>query len=281
MRYPDSVEYLYSLGNEIKSLKFGLENITEALKALGDPQYSFPCVHVAGTNGKGSTCAMIEAAARAAGLRTGLYTSPHLIEPVERIQIGGRPVAREEFAQAFERVHVVGMQMETHPTYFETVTAMAFLLFRDAALDLAIVEVGLGGRLDATNVVEPRLAVITPIDFDHEAFLGSSLEQIAGEKAGILKPAIDVVIAPHRPEAAAVIENRANELRLTPDYVRQDEPTNLQIHPNGSEFDFRGMPIHCPLAGPHQVINAATAAAAFNSWGSHLPASQRPFGRDG
>ena len=267
MRYPDSVEYLYSLGNEIKSLKFGLENITEALKALGDPQFSFPCVHVAGTNGKGSTCAMIEAAARAAGLRTGLYTSPHLIEPIERIQIGGRPVTREEFAQAFEQVHVVGMQMETHPTYFETVTAMAFLLFRDAALDLAIVEVGLGGRLDATNVVKPRLAVITPIDFDHEAFLGSSLEQIAGEKAGILKPGIDAVIAPQRPEATAVIENRAKELKLIPDYVRQDEPTNLEIHPNSSEFDFRGMPIHCPLAGPHQVINAATAAAALQHLG--------------
>ncbi|HYI97781.1 MAG TPA: bifunctional folylpolyglutamate synthase/dihydrofolate synthase, partial [Bryobacteraceae bacterium] len=140
MRYPDSVEYLYSLGNEIKSLKFGLENITQALKVLGDPHRSFPTVHVAGTNGKGSTCAMIEAAARSAGLRTGLYTSPHLIEPTERIQIEGKPVSREEFVLAFERVHSIGLQMETHPTYFETVTAMAFLLFRDAELDLAIVE---------------------------------------------------------------------------------------------------------------------------------------------
>jgi dihydrofolate synthase/folylpolyglutamate synthase len=186
VQYPDSVEYLYALGNEIKAAKFGLENIVEALGALGNPQDSLRIVHVAGTNGKGSTCAMIEAAARAAGLRTGLYTSPHLIEPTERIVIEGRPVTREQFAGAFARVHEVGLRMETHPTYFETVTAMAFLL-SGHAVELAVVEVGLGGRLDATNVVQPAVCAITPVDFDHEVFLGSSLRQIAGEKAGILR----------------------------------------------------------------------------------------------
>src|SRR5262245_17588269 len=136
MNYPDSVEYLYSLGNEIKALKFGLENITSVLRALGDPHRGFCLVHVAGTNGKGSTSAMIESAVRASGVLTGLYTSPHLIEPTERIQIAGKAVSRDEFAVAFNVVHSAAERMlaagelEYHPTYFETVTAMAFVLFR-------------------------------------------------------------------------------------------------------------------------------------------------------
>lgn len=263
MRYPDSVEYLYSLGNEIRSVKFGLENITEALAALGNPQHAFSAVHVAGTNGKGSTCAMIDAAAQAAGVRTGLYTSPHLVEPTERIRIGGRPVTRNEFADAFNRVHEVGMAMETHPTYFETVTAMAFLLFREEGVELGVIEVGLGGRLDATNVLKPILTAITPVDFDHEAFLGSSLEQIAGEKAGILKPGVLAVVAPQRPEAESVIRRRAREVEAPADFIRPAELVNIRIDAKDSEFHFRGVHIHCPLAGQHQVTNAATAAAVL------------------
>jgi dihydrofolate synthase / folylpolyglutamate synthase len=263
VRYPDSVEYLYALGNEIKSVKFGLENVIGVLDALGNPQDTFQTVHVAGTNGKGSTCAMIEAACRASGVRTGLYTSPHLIEPTERIVIDGKQVTKEQFADAFNRVHEVGVRMETHPTYFETVTAMAFLLFREAGIELGVIEVGLGGRLDATNVVRPRLSVITPVDFDHESFLGSSLEQIAGEKAGILKTGTDAVIAPQRPEAEDVITRRAKEVGAKLDLVRTAEFTNVRIDPDHSEFDFRGMRVSCPLAGGHQVINAATAAAAL------------------
>jgi dihydrofolate synthase/folylpolyglutamate synthase len=263
VRYPESVEYLYALGNEIKSAKFGLENVTGVLKALGNPQDSFRSVHVAGTNGKGSTCAMIEAAARVSGLRTGLYTSPHLIEPTERIQIDGRPITREQFVDAFERVHAVGMDMETHPTYFETVTAMAFLVFQKANLDLAVVEVGLGGRLDATNVVHPVISVITPIDFDHEVFLGSSLEQIAGEKAGILKPGVPAVIAPQRSEAEAVIADRAPEA----DFLHPSEIRSMEIDRFGSRFDFRGVHVHCPLSGEHQVTNAATASATLQHLG--------------
>ena len=263
MRYPDSVEYLYALGNEIKSVKFGLENIIEVLHALGDPQEAFPSVHVAGTNGKGSTCAMIEAAARTAGKRTGLYTSPHLVEPTERIVIDGKPVSKLQFVDAFNRVHAVGLRMDTHPTYFETVTAMAFLLFRDAGIELGVIEVGLGGRLDATNVVHPALSVITPVDFDHEAFLGSSLEQIAGEKAGILKPGRNAVIAPQRPEAESVIRGRAAEIGAPLDLVRDTEFQDIHIDRYHSEFAFRRTSIHCPLAGHHQVVNAATAAAAL------------------
>jgi dihydrofolate synthase/folylpolyglutamate synthase len=263
VRYPDSVEYLYSLGNEIKSIKFGLDNIVEALQALGNPHDALHIVHVAGTNGKGSTCAMIESAARAAGLRTGLYTSPHLVEPTERIVIAGEAVTREQFSDAFARVHEVGMRMETHPTYFETVTAMAFLLFRDASIDLAVVEVGLGGRLDATNVVKPALCAITPVDFDHEAFLGSSLDQIAGEKAGILKAGAPAVIAPQRPEAETVIAERASQIGTPVDFLRANEFHDLRIDRDGCEFEFRGARVRCPLPGAHQVVNAATAAAVL------------------
>jgi len=174
MTYPDTVQFLYALGNEIKSAKLGLERITAVLEALGNPERSYRVVHVAGTNGKGSTCAMIDAGLRAANIRTGLFTSPHLIEPTERIQIDGIPVSRADFERAFNVVHETAesLDLDCHPTYFETVTAMAFWLFREKGVETAVIEVGLGGRLDSTNVVHPVLTVITPIDFDHEAYLG-------------------------------------------------------------------------------------------------------------
>ena len=194
VNYPDSVQFLYALGNEIKTAKLGLDRIRAVLDALGRPQDRLRFVHVAGTNGKGSTCAMIESALRAAGRRTGLFTSPHLAEPTERIRIDGLPVSAERFAEAFDRVHAAVERLSagpsTHTTYFETVTAMALLVFAEERVDRVVLEVGLGGRLDATNVVSPELCVITPVDFDHEAFLGKSLESIAGEKAGILKPGV-------------------------------------------------------------------------------------------
>ena len=178
MSYPESVRFLYALGNEIRTAKLGLERIRTVLEPLGHPERACRFVHVAGTNGKGSTCAMIEAALRAAGECTGLYTSPHLVEPTERIRIGGRSVSEEQFTTAFQAVHEAAEELleagrlDAHPTYFETVTAMGFVLFRDLRAERVVLEVGLGGRLDATNVVVPEVAVITPIDFDHERFLG-------------------------------------------------------------------------------------------------------------
>src|SRR5271170_3146893 len=158
----------------MKTAKLGLERIRAVTAALGNPERACRVVHVAGTNGKGSTCAMIEAGLRASGIRTGLYTSPHLIEPTERIQIAGVAVSPEQFSNAFQVVHDIAgtLDLDCHPTYFETVTAMAFWLFREMRIEAAVIEVGLGGRLDATNVVEPELCVVTPIDFDHEIFLG-------------------------------------------------------------------------------------------------------------
>src|SRR5579871_5113408 len=188
MNYPDSVHFLYSLGNEIHTAKLGLERISVLLEALGNPQEACRIVHVAGTNGKGSVCAMIESGLRAAGYRTGLFISPHLVEPTERISIDGQPLSAERFAAAFDEVHACAEQLlqaeriDLHPTYFETVTAMALLGFRDFGVEFVVLEVGLGGRLDATNVVLPELCVITPVDYDHEAMLGKSLESIAREK---------------------------------------------------------------------------------------------------
>ena len=227
MNYPDSVRFLYALGNEMKSAKFGLERIRAVLAALDHPEDAFRVVHVAGTNGKGSTCAMISAGLQAAGIRTGLFTSPHLVEPVERIQINGLPVTESDFARAFNTVHQAAgsLALDCHPSYFETVAAMGFLLFREKGVHTAVVEVGLGGRLDATNVVNPALTVITPIDFDHEVYLGNTIESIAGEKAGILKPGVRAVFARQRPEAAAALDARAAQLGIA---VRQAADARVQ-----------------------------------------------------
>lgn len=266
MTYSDSVQFLYALGNEIKTAKLGLDRIRVVLGSLGNPERAYRVVHVAGTNGKGSTCAMIEAGLRAAGVRTGLFTSPHLVEPTERIQIDGRPVTREQFCRAFDTVQRVAesLNLDGPLTYFETVTAMGFWLFREGGVETAVVEVGLGGRLDATNVVAPALTVITPIDFDHEVFLGNTIEAIASEKAGILKPGVPAVFARQRPEAEAVIEGRAAELGIPVRRAGDFEIGELAIDARGSMF--RG--VVCPLPGEHQVDNAITAMLALEELGA-------------
>ncbi len=265
MTYPESVQFLYSLGNEVKTIKLGLDRIRAVLEALGNPQLAYRIVHVAGTNGKGSVCAMIDAGLRAAGVRSGLFTSPHLIEPTERIQVDGMPVSKEDFERAFNVVHEAAMKLalDTHPTYFETVTAMALWLFREQGVETAVVEVGLGGRLDATNVVEPALTVITPIDYDHQVYLGNTLAEIAGEKAGILKPGVPAVFSKQRPEAAPVLTARAAELGAPVTRAEDFVVRDLVIDARGSRFSG----ITCPLAGAHQVDNAVTAAQALTALG--------------
>jgi len=266
MTYPDSVQFLYALGNEIKTAKLGLDRISTVLDALGRPQDRLRIAHVAGTNGKGSTCAMIESGLRAAGHRTGLFTSPHLAEPTERIQIDGHPIPAARFTAAFEQVHAaVERSLDMHTTYFETVTAMALLVFAAERVDRVVLEVGLGGRLDATNVVSPELCVITPIDYDHEQYLGRGLESIAGEKAGILKSGVSVVVAPQREEAERVISARAGELGVK--IVPAMTPTDVEIDARTSRFHLGDLRIQCPLAGEHQVQNAATAATALVQFG--------------
>ncbi len=224
MNYDDSVRYLLSLGRELaaptqaSATKFNLENITILLDRLGRPDRNFPSVHIAGTNGKGSSAAFIESILRAAGFRTGLNTSPHLERINERIQISGQAISDELFAETFRRVLgaieelLAEGKLRAHPTYFECVTALAFEAFARERVEFAVVEVGLGGRLDATNVLTPVVSVITRIDFDHENFLGHSLQEIAAEKAGILKQATPVVIGYQHEEAREVILKRAQEL---------------------------------------------------------------------
>ncbi len=224
---------------------------------------------------------MIESGLRAAGLRTGLFTSPHLAQPTERIRIDGRPVSDAQFADAFNRVHACVEQMlaagtiDLHTTYFETVTAMAMLIFAAERTDMVVLEVGLGGRLDATNVVTPELCAITQIDFDHEAFLGKSLEAIAGEKAGILKAGVPAVFARQRPEAAAVLDARAAALGVSVSRTGDFPIRDLVLSAHGSSFRFADLKITCPLAGEHQVENAATAALALLRAGSAPPDIER------
>lgn len=266
MNYTDSVQFLYALGNEMKTAKLGLERIRALLEVLGNPHKAYRIVHVAGTNGKGSTCAMIDAGLRAAGMRTGLFTSPHLVEPTERIQIDGMPVSQAQFSEAFDVVHEAAAtraDLDAHPTYFETVTAMAFWLFREMGVEIAVVEVGLGGRLDSTNVVEPELTVITPIDLDHQNFLGDTIELIAAEKAGILKRGVPAVFAKQSPRAKAVLEAKAAELNLKVSHAEDFAIHELEVYSRGSRFSG----VECPLAGEHQVDNAITAALALDALG--------------
>ncbi|MFN0164821.1 MAG: bifunctional folylpolyglutamate synthase/dihydrofolate synthase [Bryobacteraceae bacterium] len=269
MNYPDSVRYLYALGNEIKSAKLGLDRVTTLLDRLGKPQEACRFVHVAGTNGKGSTSAMIESGLRAAGVRTGLYTSPHLLEPTERIRVAGCPVSRQQFSTAFDDVHAASEalirdgSLDAHPSYFETMTAMAFVLFRELRVDTAVLEVGLGGRLDATNVVRPRLSVITRIDFDHMEYLGDTIGKIAAEKAGILKSGVPAVFSVQHPEAMDVLDLTARRVGIDPIRTGEWPLSGLSLDAGGSRFAANGFPIVCPLAGEHQVENAVTAAAAL------------------
>ena len=281
MTYEESVRALFSLGRELvapqqaRVQKFGLANISILAEDLGQPQRSAPCAHIAGTNGKGSTAAMLESILRTAGLRTGLYTSPHLERINERIRINGENVSDQDFAAAWSRVHssieslMASGKLTAHPTFFECVTAIAFLAFTQHPVDFAIYEVGLGGRLDATNIVEPEVAIITPIDFDHENFLGHSIEEIAAEKAGIIKPGAWVVSASERAEARAVIARRCSEMDAR--LVEVDTTARLE-NVQSSDGLYRAVAAFAHsrkqlalaprLPGRFQIRNALTAAIA-------------------
>jgi len=281
MNYAESVRALMALGRELASpqqarvQKFGLTNITLLAEALDNPQRKTPCVHIAGTNGKGSTAAILESILRAAGLRTGLYTSPHLERINERIRINGADISDEDFAAAWTRVHasieslLASGKLAAHPTYFECITALAFAAFAESGVAFAVYEVGLGGRLDSTNIVVPEVAVITSIDFDHESFLGHSIAEIAGEKAGIIKPGVPVVSSAERPEAREVIAQRCSELgaRLVEvDAAWKVEETGESdgcYRAVATDPDTRTkIALDPPLPGRFQIRNALTAATA-------------------
>jgi dihydrofolate synthase / folylpolyglutamate synthase len=293
MNYDAAVRYLLSLGRELAAptqaaaAKFDLENITVLAERLGWPDRAYPSAHIAGTNGKGSTAAFLESILRHAGFRTGLNTSPHLEKINERIRVNGAEISDYDFAETFTRMQaqieelLAAGKLRAHPTYFECVTAMAFEYFARVHVDFGVFEVGLGGRLDATNILTPAITVITRVDFDHENFLGHSLREIAGEKAGILKEGIPVVLAAQQPEAREVILTHAKELSCpvieTPLAYRVDEQAmeNNCIRARITEIASGWSAKLAPqLAGRFQLqnaINAVAAARALSARGYRIP----------
>jgi dihydrofolate synthase/folylpolyglutamate synthase len=275
--YVSAVAQLHQLGFELarsSGRKFDLELVRVLLQELGHPERRFPAVLVAGTNGKGSTAATLASILRAAGHRTGLYTSPHLLRVNERIRVDGREICDEDFAAAHERVEAVIQQLLSagklpwHASFFETLTVMAFQHFAEARVDIAVLEVGMGGRLDATNVVEPLLSVITDISLDHEKFLGNTIAEITREKTGIIRPRGIVVTLPQHPEANEVIGNAVLErgaeavsaVAFVPPLSPGAEPLGRASYP--LEVMGEQIEVAPPLAGRHQWRNIALAIAA-------------------
>ncbi len=273
MSYDHAISQLYKLGHELSgaSHKFDLEYVRVLLREIGNPERRFKSVLIAGTNGKGSTAATLASIIRAAGHRTGLYTSPHLVTINERIRVDGEEIANDDFAQAYERVEAAAQKLVAagalpwHPSFFEMLTAMALQHFAEAGVEVAVLEVGMGGRLDATNVVDPLVSVITDISLDHQKYLGNTITEIACEKAGIIRSDGVVITLPQHPEANAVIGNTALErgARLVSpvQYVPPVSPGAAHRERNCYSLDVMGkqIKVDSPLAGRHQLRNIALA----------------------
>ena len=256
------IERLFAL--EQFGIKLGLDNIRIILDGLGNPERAWKSIHIAGTNGKGSVAAMVECGLRAAGLRTGRYTSPHLDRIEERVAIDGQPIDRDTFAKVtgevldeIDRLIARG-RLSVMPTFFEVSTAIAFEIFKRAAVDVAVVEVGLGGRFDATNVLTPVITAITSIAFDHERHLGHTLTEIAFEKAGIAKRGVPLVIGRLPREAAAKVSQVAKTV----------EAPLFDAH--ATTTDRKYPPLTLALKGRHQLENAAVAVAILERWSTHI-----------
>ncbi len=281
MGYDQAVAQLLALGHELHatpSHKFDLAHMRALLDEMGHPERRFPCVLIAGTNGKGSTAATLASILVAADYRTALYTSPHLRRVNERIRISGEPIGDAEFAAIHDRVDTVARRLVERgtlpwpPSFFEMLTAMAFDYFAESAVDIAVLEVGMGGRLDATNVVEPALAVITDIALDHQKYLGNTIGEIAREKAGIIRPGARVVTLPQHPEANDVLGNTILErgaigINAVP-YVAPVSPNAEPVGGPGARNRFplevmgEKILVDSPLYGRHQLRNLALAIAA-------------------
>ena len=274
MSYETAVARMYTLGHELAqtaSHKFDLAHMRVLLAALNHPEARFPSVLIAGTNGKGSTAATLASILQASGLRTGLYTSPHLVRINERIRINGTEISDDDFALFHDLVDCTAERLVEegdlpwHPSFFEMLTAIAFEYFAQNKLDIAVLEVGMGGRLDATNVVDPKVSVITDISLDHQKFLGNTVAEIAREKAGIIRPGGIVVTLPQMPEANDVIGNTILELNAravnatpyVPPLTPPDVGSRYPLHVADEEIL-----VETPLPGRHQLRNVALAIAA-------------------
>ncbi len=246
LSYTEALAWLYGL--QRFGIKLGLENIRRLIAELHVDLRGSRVIHVAGTNGKGSVCGMIDSILRAHGYRTGLFTSPHLITFRERIRVNGEMISEDAVTNGLTAIRGLVADWNPHPTFFEIITALALKYFSEGKIDIVVLETGMGGRLDATNAVQSDVSVITSIDFDHEKWLGRSLREIATEKAGIMKPKVPVICAPQRPEAEEVIRARAAECETPIEFV-------------AASYD--KTPI--ALAGSHQRQNAALAVAAIHA----------------
>lgn len=283
MNFEGAVEYLLGLGHETLTIKLGLRNTELLLAALNHPERAFPSVQIAGTNGKGSTATMLDSICRTAGINCGLYTSPHLVSITERIKVAGESITTNEFAACVTTVRDVSEQLlrdkqiEALPTFFEQLTAIALLAFRDARIELAILETGLGGRLDSTTAANARIVAITQIALDHQEYLGHTIESIGAEKAAIIRPGVRAVIGKQQPKAMAVLLQRCEETGVTP--VIADGSHSITSTTADGRFciSSESVPEVCiGLRGRHQIENAAVAirlADALNLEGFDIPSS--------
>ncbi|HEX6190582.1 MAG TPA: Mur ligase family protein [Pyrinomonadaceae bacterium] len=270
MLFDEAQQYLLSLGHETLAIKLGLAN-TERLLAALNPHQSFASVQIAGTNGKGSTAVMLESICREARISVGLFTSPHLISITERIRINGEEISKAEFARLTEQVKQTAEDLvrrgalQTLPTFFEHMTAIALLAFQEAQIELAILETGLGGRLDSTTAAGAQVVAITPIALDHEEYLGSTLAEIAAEKAAIIRPGVTTIVAQQPDEALAVIKGRCVEVGVTPrlasapaNVTIAEDPVPGRLYATFETRNDRYENVFLGMRGRHQAINAAT-----------------------
>ncbi len=273
MDYEKTLEYIHSLLRF--GIKPGLERVGALLEALGRPDRALKFIHVAGTNGKGSTCAMTALALQRSGFKTGLYTSPYVTDFRERIQINGEMIGRDDLCRCAERVKTTAVSIGAEPTEFEFITALALLYFSEQKCDIVVLETGRGGRFDATNIIEtPLVSVITPIGLDHTAILGDTVEKIAFEKAGIIKPGGRTVLAYGQPDGVVRVIRAAAEKAgnvLTVPETGDVKMTRSDL--SGTDFSYRGAAYHVGMIGEHQVQNAVTAAEALNALPFGIPAS--------
>jgi dihydrofolate synthase/folylpolyglutamate synthase len=282
-QYNKALDYLYSFVDyslkhisELAKAEFNLDRMFALMEELGNSHTKYPIIHVAGTKGKGSVSALCASALQAAGYKTGLYTSPHLLDYTERIQINGEPISHEQLIELVEEIKTAVAKIPKLTT-FEITTAIAFLAFAKQNVQAAIFEVGLGGRLDATNVVTPKVSVITSLSYDHMAVLGNTLAEIAGEKAGIIKEGVPVVSSPQKEEAFQVLERVAKEKKSSLILVGKDVKfERLTSSLDGQSFHitdnlrYSKLDVRLPLLGFNQIENAATAYVALKTSGLEI-----------
>ena len=265
---------LYSLQRH--GIKLGLEHTYRLLESIGNPHDGLVFIHVAGTNGKGSTCAMISSMLRALGKKVGLYTSPHLLHFNERIRVDGFPISDQEIIMFMNKAEDDIMQIES--TFFETTTAMALDHFKNNEVDVAVIETGLGGSLDSTNVINPVLSVITPVSLDHRDILGEDIVKIATEKAGIIKPGVPLILAEQEKKVERLFQKKADQVNSEIQIVKSSMVLDIDFDQNGCHFSFESDLYHLPLIGTHQAYNAAMAVKSVQKYDSTIKTTELQTG---